>query len=153
MATDPNPHLPFPTCADCVRIGLYIPPFLRDMERDLGHDVLKAFLLAHGGRQLSLRQAAPDVTATDPFGRAEAWLRKAVGFGKITVPKGPAGRAARIAWTTYRMLCDGRSLTQIARATDCHMRSVSNRKKQFAALGLLPAAPNPTSPHQEMTNC
>jgi hypothetical protein len=58
----------------------------------------------------------------------------------VHVPKGPASRAARLAFTVWTRLCEGQSLRQIATETDSTMRTVCNRKKLFTDMGVLPTA-------------
>jgi hypothetical protein len=111
MTTDPTPHLLFPTCADCNRIGLpLLPGMLVAMEKDLGPDMLRAFLLAYGGREYATRRTAPDSPRDGPLGQADAWMQAEFSGMKLQVPKGPASRAARVACTIWTRLCEGQSL-------------------------------------------
>jgi hypothetical protein len=141
MTTDPTPHLLFPTCADCNRIGLPpLPEMLVAMEKALGPDVLRAFLLAYGGREYATRRTAPDSYRDGPLGKADAWMQAEYSGINIHVPKGPAARTGRVAFTIWTRLCEGQSLRQIATETDSTMRTVCNRKKLFTDMGVLPTA-------------
>ncbi|MGB3313022.1 MAG: helix-turn-helix domain-containing protein [Albidovulum sp.] len=152
MSNDPTPHLLFPTCAECNRIGLpAMPGTLRDMERDLGPHVLRAFLMAHGGREYCVRATVPDTARPGPLGQADDWMRARFGAGRVNIPKGPAAQSARLAWTIFTRLAAGWSLARIAEATGCHTRTVSQRKKLFLDLGVLcpgrlPPTPQPREP-------
>lgn len=152
MSFDPTPHLLFPSCADCNRIGLPpMPEMLRTMERDVGAAAVREFLLAYGGREFKARAASSESLADDT--PAEAWMHKHYCGEKITIPMGPAANSARLAWTIFARLAEGWSLARIATATGYHLRTISNRKNLFLALGVLPAAPAPTSLHQETSPC
>lgn len=140
MSRDPTPHLLFPSRADCNRIGLpLMPELLRDMERDIGAEPVRAFLLAYGGREFATR--------------AEAWMHTHFPGERVTIPKGPSATSARLAWTIYNRLAEGWSHTRIAAATGCHTRTVSSRHNLFRSLGILPAAPTSPSLHQETKPC
>lgn len=141
MTTDPTPHLLFPTCADCNRIGLpLMPAMLIAMEKDLGPDVLRAFLMAHNGREYATRRTAPETYRDGPLGQADAWMQAEYTGVNLVVPKGPASRSARLAFTIWTRLCEGQSLRQIATETDSTMRTVCGRKRLFQDMGVLPIA-------------
>ncbi|MBR2657484.1 MAG: hypothetical protein IKD58_13545 [Loktanella sp.] len=106
------------------------------MEDELGFDVLKALLLAHGGREVYLSKLQID----DPnqCERARAWMFSRFGHGKILIPLGPLSHSNRVAWTIYAMLRDGASLAAAARAAGVHSRAVSRHKKRLQDFGALP---------------
>jgi len=135
MASDPTSRLDNPTWAECGRIGLYVPDWLHEAGAELGSDVLRRFLLDHGGRELSLpsRELPPDADSVLD------WMKRRFGWGKVLVPKGPLAHRSRIAWSIYRRLRDGRSLREIAEAVDLHVRTVSIHKQKLTRRGLLPA--------------
>ena len=152
MSRDPTPHLLFPSCADCNRIGLpLMPAMLRDMERDIGAEPVRAFLLAYGGREFATRAARS--AAKNDETRAEAWMHTHFPGERVTIPKGPSATSARLAWTIYNRLAEGWSHTRIAAATGCHTRTVSSRHNLFRSLGILPVAPTSPSLHQETKPC
>lgn len=139
MSGDPFPFLLSPTCAECAGVGLPDPPvMLWDMEDDCGHDVLRAFLLAHGGRQVSLATKPLAEKPGDPVNAALRWLQENVGHGRITVPNGPMGHSARLAWTIYHRLKQGQSLAEISSALHVHTRTVSNHRARLIGIGVLP---------------
>jgi len=138
-------ELPYPTCAQCAGIGLdTAPQWQWDMEDELGFDVLKALILAHGGRELSIWCRLPE-TVESPLDQAQAWLRNRFGSGKMIIQFGPLARRNRIAWLTYTMLRDGASLAQVAARLDVTVRTICRHKKRLQDMGALPApAPSNT---------
>lgn len=137
MTSTPPSDLLYPTCAQCKGIGLpAVPDWQFDMEDELGFDVLKALLLAHGGREVYLSKLQID----DPnqCERARAWMFSRFGHGKILIPLGPLSHSNRVAWTIYAMLRDGASLAAAARAAGVHSRAVSRHKKRLQDFGALP---------------
>ncbi len=54
MSRDPTPDLLFPTCAECQSMGVVMPEWLPAMEAELGSEAVKAFLLRHAGRQVTV---------------------------------------------------------------------------------------------------
>ncbi|WP_296644974.1 hypothetical protein, partial [Roseinatronobacter sp.] len=117
MTRERPTDLPYPTCAQCEGIGLSAgPDWQYDLEDDLGFDVLKALLIAYGGREMQIRKSAEP--ATDALGHALAWMSARFGAGKITVQFGPLARKNRVAWLIYTMLRDGASLAQVAGAAN-----------------------------------
>lgn len=137
--------LPYPTCAQCAGIGIYAgPEWQYDLEDDLGFDVLKALIMAHGGREMHVLHRHAE-TATDPLGHAQAWLLARFGPGKILIHLGPLAHKNRVAWLIYTMLRDGGSLAEIAAATNTHTRTICRHKKRLQDMGALPApAPSNT---------
>lgn len=139
MTGDPFPLLLTPTCAECAGIGLpAILAMLWDMEDECGHDVLRAFLLAHGGRQISLPSRPLPELPGHPVNTAFRWLQAHVGYGKITVPSGPIAHSARLAWTIYHRLVQGQSLAEISAALHVHTRTVSNHRARLISVGVVP---------------
>lgn len=143
MKPDPFPDLLFPSCAECAGIGYrHVPALLWDMEDDCGADVMKAFALQHGGTvmKISAAHAIPDFRAPDldPLTAARGWLFQAKGRGDLTIPLGPASRAARVAWTAFQMLKAGASLAQVAERTAVDLRTVCNIKNKLRLVGALP---------------
>ncbi len=137
MAIDPTPHLLVPSCADCAAMGMHVPEMLHEMEEDIDADAVRDFLLAHGGREFSIpvrhdldTLPGRQMTATD-------WLVLNHGFGRITLPKGPAGHRMRVNFTVLTLRREGRSVGQIATATGIHSRSVSAILKRLTERGLL----------------
>lgn len=155
MTSDPFPFLLSPTCAECAGIGMPdMPPMLWDMEDDCGHEVLRAFLLAHGGQQIALASKPLAETAGDPINTALRWLQGHVGHGRITVPAGPMAYRARLAWTIYHRLMQGQSLAEIAGALHVHTRTVSNHRARLVKIGALPehiGAAQPRTPNKRKT--
>ena len=142
MANDLFPHLEQPTCAQCAGIGLtVIPRLLWEMEDDCGEAVLFAFLRAHGGREFCVPVLEPQPDETDLIGLAVQWLHRTIGRGKMTVPLGPISYQARLAWTIYRRLAAGASLSAIARDLQCDTRTVSVQKRRLFQIGALPVRP------------
>lgn len=141
MTNDPYPNLLFPTCAQCAGIGLPAAGLLWDMEDECGFDNLRAFLIAHGGRELSLAKRATTQGPAD-LEQIYAWLGNRMGAGKIAVPKGPSSHKARLAWTIYELSRDGASLAQIAEVANCTTRAVSNHRARLRELGALPPIPH-----------
>jgi hypothetical protein len=130
----------FPTCAECAGIGITaIAPLLWDMEDDCGPEVMKAFVLAYGGREVSIGPVKTATEDQDLVQQAKAWIFKKRGAGKLRIPKGPGARAYRAAWTIYQLLKAGASLDETARRTGCDMRAVSNNKQRLRQIGALPA--------------
>lgn len=137
--------LPYPTCAQCAGIGIYAgPDWQYDLEDDLGFLVLKALIMAHGGREMHVWHRQP-ATATAPLDRAQAWLLARFGPGKMMIHLGPLARKNRVAWLIFTLLRDGASLAEIAAATDTHTRTISRHRKRLQDMGALPApAPSNT---------
>lgn len=144
MTSEHLSDLPYPTCAQCTGIGVYAgPKWQNDLEDDLGFDVLKALILAHGGRELHVKHTPEP--ATDALGQAKVWMSERFGAGKIIVHFGPLARKNRVAWLIYTMLRDGASLAQIAEAANTTIRTVGRHKKRLQDMGALPApAPSNT---------
>lgn len=141
MVSDPFPFLLSPTCAECAGIGLPdMPPMLWDMEDDCGHDVLRAFLLAHGGRQVTVPSRPVPEKPGDLINIALRWLQRNIGHGRITVPAGPTTYHARVAWTIYRRLMQGQSLAEISAALHVHTRTVCNHRARLIKVGVVPEA-------------
>ena len=107
--------------------------FLVRMEEDLGQDATRAFLAEWGGREFHIARYRGAGTAPEVLD----WLRREIGHGKVMTPIGPAARQARIAWAVYARLCEGQSLATIAKALGLHTRTVSKRKRELSARGLL----------------
>ncbi|WP_296639943.1 hypothetical protein, partial [Roseinatronobacter sp.] len=117
MTNERPSDLPYPTCAQCAGLGLYAGPnWQNDLEDDLGFDVLKALIVAYGGRELHIKHTPEP--ATDALGQAKVWMSARIGAGKITVHFGPLARKNRVAWLIYTMLRDGASLAQVAGAAN-----------------------------------
>ena len=133
MSSDPAPNLLFPTCAECESIGVALPEWLPRMEAAVGVDATRAFLLRHAGRQV----VVPARPAADDAPRD--WLRRELGYGRLTVPMGPAARTHRQRWTALALLRDGRSLSQVAAAVNAHTRTVSKWRADLLQRGLLRA--------------
>ena len=144
MTSEHLSDLPYQTCAQCTGIGVYAgPKWQNDLEDDLGFDVLKALILAHGGRELHVKHTPEP--ATDALGQAKVWMSERFGAGKIIVHFGPLARKNRVAWLIYTMLRDGASLAQIAEAANTTIRTVGRHKKRLQDMGALPApAPSNT---------
>lgn len=121
--------LEIPSCSECEKIGIEMPDLYNRMERDLGADALRAFLSSYGGQQF----AVPVKPSNDA---APEWLRRNLGFGNITLPLGPVGVNARIAWAIYELLKSGASIAKCANATGCHERTVSEHKARLQCMGL-----------------
>lgn len=159
MANDLFPHLLQPTCAQCVGIGLQMPGLLWEMEDECGAEVLIAFLHGHGGRELSIQVNLPEPDDGDLVQMAIWWLRRRLGPGKIVVPLGPTSYQSRLAWTIYKQLAEGASLSVIVKTLGCDLRTVSKQKRRLTNISALPVrplslpAPTPTSSHQETTAC
>lgn len=141
MTSDPYPNLNFPTCAQCAGIGQPSPDLLYDMEDECGFDSLRAFLIAHGGRELALAKRTMANGHAD-LDKVYDWLRNRVGAGKIVVPKGPSSHKARLAWTIYELSCGGATLSQIAEVANCTTRAVSNHRARLRELGALSPIPH-----------
>ena len=143
MTRERPSDLPYPSCAKCAGLGLYAgPDWQYDLEDDLGFDVLKAVILAHGGREMHVKNTPEP--ATDALGQAKIWMSKRFGAGKIIVHFGPLARKNRVAWLIYTMLRDGASLAQIAEAANTTIRTVGRQKKRLQDMGALPA-PDPSN--------
>lgn len=100
-------------------MGVAMPEWLPEMEAALGFEVVKAFLLRHAGRQVVVPvRATPDDPARD-------WLRRELGYGRLTVPMGPAARKHRQRWTALALFRDGRSISQVAADLNVHTRTAS----------------------------
>lgn len=141
MTTDPFPNLLFPTCAECAGIGITaMPDLLWDMEDDCGPEVMKAFVLAHGGREYAVPKEQEHVLPfeRDPLRLADEWMRKRIGVGRITVSKGPGGRNNRVAWTAFKLLAAGASLSAVSEATGSDVRTICNIKAKLRKVGALP---------------
>lgn len=152
MVSDPFPLLLSPTCAECAGIGLPdMPPMLWDMEDDCGHEVVRAFLLAHGGRQLNIPSRPLNAAPDDRLNAALRCLQGNVGHGRITIPAGPMAHSARLAWTIYHRLMQGQSLAEIAGALHVHTRTVSNHRARLVNAGIRPehvGAAQPRTPNK-----
>lgn len=116
-------------------MGISVPDYLHEMEADIGADAVRAFLMAHGGREYSIPtrhlidlSLGQQMTALD-------WLTVNYGFGKITPPKGPTSHRARTNHTVLTQRREGRTISQIAAATGIHSRSVSAILKRLAERG------------------
>lgn len=151
MTGDRFPHLLQPSCAQCAGIGLRMPDLLWDMEDDCGEDALRAFLVAHGGRQYcSTSRRAEDEES--PLGRARHWLYARVGTGRIMIPLGPMSYQARVQWTIYDRIVKGHSLSQIAAELGCDTRTVGVAKAKFRKSGaLLSHDTRPSTPENRST--
>lgn len=118
-------------------MGLHVAEMLHEMEADIGPETVRDFLLAHGGREFSI----PVRPAIDPVpGRqltATGWLAENVGWGRITLPKGPTAHRARVNYTVLTLRREGRSIGQIATAIGIHSRSVPAILKRLTGRGLL----------------
>lgn len=121
-----------------------VPDWQYDMEDDLGFDVLKALILAYGGRELSIWSRQPAIISS-PLEQAQAWLFNRFGAGTVVVQIGPLARGNRVAWLIFTMLRDGASLATVAAATETHTRTISRHRKRLQDMGALPApAPSNT---------
>lgn len=125
----------YPTCVQCLHMGLDMPYPLAALEAAIGHPALVAFLLEWGGLEVGI--PSRPVNPGTPHAAALDWLRREVGYGRWMVPRGPVSDRATAAWETLRRLRAGQSLTEIARAQTCHTRTISNRKTKFTRRGLL----------------
>lgn len=138
MKTDLFPHLLQPTCAQCAGIGINnIPDMLWDMEDACGPAGLFAFLHAHGGRQYSIPVREPKVRADMLLWRAEIWMFRRFGPGRVVVPLGPTAYRLRLAWTIYVLLSEGASLSEVCKKLHCDMRTVSGHKEKFRKINAL----------------
>jgi hypothetical protein len=137
--------LEFPSCENCAAIGLYVAPMLRAMEAEIGVEETRAFLLAHGGRDYAIA-ARPPAQLPAALRPADAWLRAAKGPGRITLPLGPVARRARIAWTLYRVLAQGASLSGAAARCGCSLRTATGWRARLTRDGLLAPAPAARTP-------
>jgi hypothetical protein len=139
MSNDPHSELDFPTCAEAAGIGFAaIPDMLWDMEDDCGAEVMKAMVLAYGGLELTVSKIHHFPWERDPLIQGRAWLWERLGPGSVRIPKGPGTRSARVAWTAFRLLRDGASLSAVSLATGCDMRTISNIKRKLRGIGALP---------------
>lgn len=136
MANDLTPHLLIPSCADCAAMGIHVAGFLHDMEAAIGVDTLRDFLLTHGGREVLVPTGRKARSDPDTPTSALDWLTRNVGWGRLTIPKGPVAHRARVSFTVLTMRRDGKSIDQIAVATGIHSRSVSIILKRLAERGL-----------------
>ena len=118
-------------------MGFPVTDTLAALEAELGHDVLIAFLTAHGGRVVEIPRLAKP--CDDPVARALDWLRREIGHGRWDVPLGPVAGNVRQAWTMLKRLRAGASLRMVAVELGCTGRAVSRRKTIFTRRGLLPA--------------
>lgn len=128
--------LAYPSCAECQSIGIAMPDILVRLEDAVGAEVLLPFLLDRGGREFGV-PVRPG--GDDPHSAVTAWLRNEFGWGRLTIPRGPITHQARLAWTIYLWLRAERSLSEIARALNIHIRTVCNHKSRLTARGLLAA--------------
>ncbi len=155
MTGDPFPFLLSPTCAECAGIGLTdMPPMLWDMEDDCGHDVLRAFLLARGGRQVQVPSKLLQEKPGDAVNAALRWLQAHVGHGRITIPSGPMAYRARLAWTIYHRLMQDQSLAEISAALHIHTRTVSLHRARLIGIGVVPqdiGAAQPRTPKKRIS--
>lgn len=140
--TTPPAKLLYPTAAECRRLGLYMPPMIADMEQAVGAKVTRSFLLRHGGKDIAVPVR---VKPTDPDRAALAWLLKAYGTGRLTIPFGPISRTARMRWTACRHFEAGRSVRVIAQALDTTERSVTRHRQRLVEAGALAPRPFYTS--------
>ena len=83
MSNDPYPLLLFPTCAEAGGIGLSVPELLWDLEDACGPDVIKAVVLAFGGREISLSGVWETPFDRDPVQTGREWLRRQLGKGNM----------------------------------------------------------------------
>ena len=139
MSRDPGSASDFPTCADCRAMGFPVSGTLAALEAALGHDVLIAFLTAHGGRVTEIPARVPATPCGDPVALALDWLRREIGHGRWDVPLGPVAGNVRLAWAMLKRLRAGASLRMVAVELGCSGRTVSRRKTIFTRRGLLPA--------------
>ncbi|MGR3503285.1 helix-turn-helix domain-containing protein [Pseudaestuariivita sp.] len=109
------------------------------MERDLGVQKVRAFLIERGGREFEV-PSRPDPDPT------REWLRRVMGKGRITVPKGPTSHAARQRLAILQNLREGRSISQTAFRVGCHLRTVRRRKVEFIERNLLISPTKDTAP-------
>ena len=140
MSNTPTLGLLVPTCAQAYGIGIYMPPYLLTLEREVGAVALRAFLFEWAGREINIPVA---IQADMPHAAILANLRDHFGPGRMTIASGPVSYNARLAWSIYEGLRAGRSGAEVARHCGCHARTVSNHKKRLKERGLLP------SPRQE----
>lgn len=140
MSRERIPLSDFPTCAQCREMGVPVSDTLARMEAALGHGVLVAFLVRHGGRDIEVPARAPATQPDDDVGRALEWLHRDLGAGRWNVPLGPSSARARFSFAVLRRLRAGRSLAGIAEELGCHTRTVTQRKTHFTRRGLLPAS-------------
>lgn len=155
MTGDPFPFLLSPTCAECAGIGLTdMSPMLWDMEDDCGYAVLRAFLLACGGRQVVIPSKPLQQKPDDLVNTAIRWLQTHVGHGKITIPSGPMAYRSRLAWTIYHRLMQGQSLADVSNALHVHTRTVSLHRARLIGIGVVPqdiGAAQPRTPKKRNT--
>ena len=137
MAKHPARNPDYPTCAQCLEMGVYVSPMLALIERDVGHAALIDFLLRWGGQEVSIAKklTGEDTLHADVFD----WLHSDLGYGRWAVPRGLVGDRTVTRWHMLRRLRAGQSLAQVARAVGCTTRAVSQRKTDFMRRGLLPA--------------
>ncbi len=130
----------FPTCAECAGIGITaIPPLLWDMEDDCGPEVMKAIVLAFGGREVSIGPVKIAAEDQDLITQGKAWIFAQRGHGSFRIPKGPGTRSYRAAWTIYHLLKAGASLDEAATRTGVDLRTVCNVKQKLRKIGALPS--------------
>lgn len=138
MMTDPFPNLLLPTCAECAGIGITnIPELLWAMEDDCGPDVMKAMVLRYGGREFEVKKPSPNKADQSLIEQGKAWIYTYRGVGRIVLPKGPASRNNRMAWTAYKLLKSGNSMNAVSERTGADLRTVCNIKKRLRQIGAL----------------
>lgn len=112
-------------------MGVTLSEWLPAMEAAIGFDATRAFLLRHSGRQVVVPvRSIPD----DP---AREWLRRELGFGRLTVPMGPATRRHRQLWTARALFSEGASLSQVAATFNVHTRTAAKWRAALTLRGLL----------------
>jgi hypothetical protein len=138
MMTDPFPNLLLPTCAECAGIGITnIPELLWAMEDACGEEVMKAMVLHYGGREFGVKKPCPDKANQSLIDQGKAWIYQYRGVGRIVLPKGPAARNSRLAWTVYKLLKEGKSLNAVSEKTGADLRTVCNIKKRLRQIGAI----------------
>jgi hypothetical protein len=114
-------------------IGKAVPDTFIEIEEAVGVELMLAFLQERAGWQFKIpvgdaaRTKHPEVIA---------WLQTNVGHGQIEIPLGPLRHETRMSWAIYLGICDGLSLSNIARKCGCTVRSVSATKARLKKAGL-----------------
>ena len=146
MADTPARNPDYPTFAECLEMGVYVPPMIGEIEAECGHAALVAFLLRWGGQEIHIAKTSAESGA--PAAAVLNWLRSDIGYGRWAVPRALVSDRTVIRWHMLRRLRAGQTLSQVAHGVGCTTRSVSNRKTDFTRRGLLPALSKQPSKEQ-----
>lgn len=103
-----------------------------EIEAVIGLEQTKRLLQVYGGTEIEVPKQATGSKLAALIGEVDAGkLIRAIGHGKLLLPIGPFRRDSGRKEHALAMLKAGASLSQVARACDLHMRTVTNYRAEL----------------------